>query len=221
MVRSRISMSPPLPLLSAACNTPVIWFAVCPGCCRPTCGYGASEAPVGFDARFSALRRHYVYRVTTATAYSRPVRVRDTARWRRPIDLDKVKAASEVLVGLNDFAAFCKAREGATTIRELQQFQWFDVSTPAEPETYEARVAADAFCWSMVRSLVGAVLTVGREAGWRFHRRIAEAKRAEFQSSGSACRGVESGASGLSSGRRPSSTREGYARGAHTRRSDK
>lgn len=123
--------------------------------------HGASEAPVGFDARFSALRRHYVYRVTTATAGPRPVRVRDTARWRRPIDLDKVKAASEVLVGLNDFAAFCKAREGATTIRELQQFQWFDVSTPAEPETYEARVAADAFCWSMVRSLVGAVLTVG------------------------------------------------------------
>ena len=123
--------------------------------------HGASTAPEGFDARFSALRRHYVYRVTTFAPGPRPVRARDTAKWRRPIDLAKVQAASEVLVGLNDFAAFCKAREGATTIRELQQFTWFDVSTPSEPETYEAHVTADAFCWSMVRSLVGAVLTVG------------------------------------------------------------
>lgn len=123
--------------------------------------HGASAAPEGFDARFSALRRHYVYRVTTFAPGPRPVRARDTARWRHPVDLDKVQLASDALVGLNDFAAFCKAREGATTIRELQQFRWVDVSTPSEPQTYEAHVTADAFCWSMVRSLVGAVLTVG------------------------------------------------------------
>lgn len=123
--------------------------------------HGASDAPEGFDARFSALTRRYVYRVTTAPAGPLPRRVRDTASWRRRIDLDAVQAASEVLVGLHDFAAFCKYRPGSTTVRDLQEFTWRDVSTPAEPETYEATVVADAFCWSMVRSLVGAVLSVG------------------------------------------------------------
>ena len=121
----------------------------------------ATEAPAGFDARFSALRRHYLYRVTTNPAGPRPLRVRDTAQWRRPIDLDKAQAASDALIGLHNFAAYCKARDGATTIRELQKFQWRDVSTPTEPQTYEADVVADAFCWNMVRSLVGAALTVG------------------------------------------------------------
>lgn len=123
--------------------------------------HGASAAPAGFDARFSALRRHYVYRVTTSPSGPRPVRARDTARWGRAVDLERVQVASEALLGLHDFAAFCKAREGATTVRDLQEFRWVDVSTPAEPQTYEAHVAADAFCWHMVRSLVGAALAVG------------------------------------------------------------
>ena len=121
----------------------------------------ATSAPEGFDARFSALRRHYVYRVTTSDAGPRPVRSRDTAVWRKSVELDKVQSAADALLGLNNFAAYCKAREGATTIRELQKFEWRDVSTASEPETYEAHVVADAFCWSMVRSLVGACLTVG------------------------------------------------------------
>jgi len=123
--------------------------------------HGASAAAPGFDARFSALRRHYVYRVTTSMAGQSPLRVRDTAQWRHSVDLSAVQLASDVLVGLHDFAAFCKYREGSTTVRELQSFEWRDISTPTEPETYEASVVADAFCWSMVRSLVGAVLTVG------------------------------------------------------------
>ncbi|MBF0581397.1 tRNA pseudouridine(38-40) synthase TruA [Corynebacterium sp. ED61] len=121
----------------------------------------ATSAPEGFDARFSALRRHYVYRVTTSDAGPRPVRSRDTAVWRKSVEQDKVQSAADALLGLNNFAAYCKAREGATTIRELQKFEWRDVSTASEPETYEAHVVADAFCWSMVRSLVGACLTVG------------------------------------------------------------
>lgn len=131
--------------------------------------HGAATAAEGFDARFSALRRRYVYRVTTHAAGPLPVRVRDTAVWRRPVDLEKVQLASDVLVGLHDFAAFCKYRPNATTVRELQEFTWRDVSTPVEPQTYEATVVADAFCWSMVRSLVGAVLSVGegrRSAGF-------------------------------------------------------
>lgn len=121
----------------------------------------ASAAPEGFDARFSALRRHYLYRVSAGGVGVLPTRARDTASWRKPIDLEAVRTASTALLGLHDFAALCKAREGATTIRDLQEFSWDDVSTPAEPNTYAATVVADAFCWSMVRSLVGAVLSIG------------------------------------------------------------
>lgn len=123
-------------------------------------------APEGFDARFSALRRHYLYRVTTAERGALPTRHRDTAAWGRKIDFAALCDAATPLIGLHDFAAFCKARPNSTTIRDLQIFQWKDVSTQAEPETYEATVVADAFCWSMVRSLVGATLAVadGRRA---------------------------------------------------------
>lgn len=118
-------------------------------------------APDGFDARFAALRRHYVYRLTTHPRGPLPTRARDTAHWPKPVDIGAMQASADVLVGLHDFAAFCKARPHATTIRELQAFNWHDVSTPLEPQLYEAHVSADAFCWNMVRSLVGTCLTVG------------------------------------------------------------
>ncbi|WP_295627551.1 tRNA pseudouridine(38-40) synthase TruA [uncultured Corynebacterium sp.] len=117
-----------------------------------------SFAPEGFDARFSALRRHYVYRLTTADAGPLPTRARDTAAWPKKVDLELLRESARVLVGLHDFAAFCRHRPNATTIRDLQAFEWRDVSTAAEPELYEAHVTADAFCWSMVRSLVGGCL---------------------------------------------------------------
>lgn len=120
-----------------------------------------------FDARFSALRRHYEYRLTTARWGADPVRTRDTAEWSRSADLGLVQEASERLLGLHDFAAFCRRREGATTIRELQRFDWRAESdsrgpdAPGATEVWTASVSADAFCWSMVRSLVGAVMAVG------------------------------------------------------------
>src|SRR5699024_12685736 len=79
----------------------------------------AVVAPEGFDARFSALRRRYVYRVCTAPGGPLPRRVRDTARWRRPVDLEKVQIAAVALVGLNNFAAFCNARGVATSVRGM------------------------------------------------------------------------------------------------------
>lgn len=120
-----------------------------------------TEVSPDFDARFSALRRHYRYRISTDPAGALPTRVRDTAAWPKPVDPDLMQEAANALVGLHDFAAFCKARPHASTIRDLQEFSWREVSTPAEPHLYEASVVADAFCWSMVRSLVGACLTVG------------------------------------------------------------
>lgn len=135
----------------------------------------ARWAPDEFDARFSALRRHYEYRLTTAPWGAEPTRARDTAAWQRRADLELVREASQRLLGLHDFAAFCRRREGATTIRELQRFEWRTEPDPRGPdapgatEVWTASVTADAFCWSMVRSLVGAVMAVGegrRSADW-------------------------------------------------------
>jgi tRNA pseudouridine38-40 synthase len=117
-----------------------------------------SPAPAAFDARFSALRRHYRYRVATAPSGAEPLRARDTLSWPHPVDLDAVNAASALLLGEHDFAAFCKRRDGATTVRELQCLSW----TRGRDDVVTAAVTADAFCHSMVRSLVGALLDVGR-----------------------------------------------------------
>ena len=122
------------------------------------------RAPRGFDARFSALRRHYQYRLSTAPYGVQPQEARYVTSWPRPLDVEAMVAASRELVGLHDFAAFCRHRDGATTIRDLQRLDW---STSGDLIT--AEVTADAFCWSMVRSLVGAVLAVGegrREPAW-------------------------------------------------------
>lgn len=122
------------------------------------------RAAAGFDARFSALRRHYVYRLSTAPFGVEPQEARFVTSWPRPLDVDAMSAASRHLVGLHDFAAFCRQREGATTIRDLQRLDWL-----REGDRVTAHVSADAFCWSMVRSLVGALLAVGehrREPGW-------------------------------------------------------
>jgi len=116
-----------------------------------------TPAPAAFDARFSALRRHYRYRVATASYGAEPLRARDTLAWPHALDVDLVNAASALLLGEHDFAAFCKRREGATTVRELQRLDW----SSAPDGVVTAAVSADAFCHSMVRSLVGALLAVG------------------------------------------------------------
>ncbi|WP_081975735.1 tRNA pseudouridine(38-40) synthase TruA [Amycolatopsis sp. MJM2582] len=125
----------------------------------------ARVAAPGFDARFSAVRRHYLYRVSDAPWGVDPLRRHDTLAWGRPLSVDAMNEASAALLGLQDFAAFCKQREGGTTIRELQRLVWRRTG----PHAVEVEVSADAFCHSMVRSLVGALLLVGdgrRPLGW-------------------------------------------------------
>jgi tRNA pseudouridine38-40 synthase len=120
-------------------------------------------APEGFDARFSALWRRYEYRITDA-AGADPLRRRFVLGWPRPLDADAMAAAASALLGLHDFAAFCRRREGATTVRTLQRL---DVARAGGELV--CTVVADAFCHSMVRSLVGALLAVGdgrRPAPW-------------------------------------------------------
>jgi tRNA pseudouridine38-40 synthase len=119
--------------------------------------YAAGEAPVGFDARFSALYRRYEYRVTDAPWGAPPLRHRDTLAWPRALDLPSLAAAADGLTGHHDFAAFCKRKEHATTVRTLTRFAWHR----SDDGVLVATVAADAFCQAMVRSLVGALLAVG------------------------------------------------------------
>ncbi|OBA80953.1 tRNA pseudouridine(38,39,40) synthase TruA [Mycobacterium sp. 1164966.3] len=125
---------------------------------------GIARAPAGFDARFSALRRHYSYKLSTACYGVQPLQARYVTAWPRALDVTAMNSASRELLGLHDFAAFCRHRAGATTIRELQRFDW-----SRDGDLITACVTADAFCWSMVRSLVGALLAVGehrRSVGW-------------------------------------------------------
>ena len=119
--------------------------------------HAVSEAPDAFDARFSALRRRYEYRVRGANAHRDPLSARYTAEIPRELDLGAMQFASDELLGLNDFTTFCKAREGSTAVRDLLRFEWRET----EDGAYAARIEADAFCHSMVRALVGAVVAVG------------------------------------------------------------
>ena len=122
-------------------------------------------APPAFHARFSALRRYYQYRILDENKVIQPLARLNTAGWYRPLDVNLMNEASQLLLGTHDFAAFCKFREGATTIRTLEKYEWV-----RDSEGYLiADVVADAFCYSMVRNLVGAVVCVadGRfEPSW-------------------------------------------------------
>jgi tRNA pseudouridine38-40 synthase len=124
-----------------------------------------SRAPDGFDARFSALWRRYSYRVCDDPAAADPLRRHDTLWYPRPVDIARMNQAARACLGEHDFAAFCRRREGATTVRELLRLEW---ERPA-PGVAVATVVADAFCHNMVRSLVGGLLAVGdgrRPPGW-------------------------------------------------------
>jgi len=109
-----------------------------------------------FHARFSATQRSYTYKILDANQVVAPLHRLDVAPWYRALDAELLNTASALLLGNHDFAAFCKFREGATTIRNLVRFHWI-----RDDEGYLiADIAADAFCYSMVRNLVGAVVCV-------------------------------------------------------------
>ena len=124
-----------------------------------------TPVPPTFDARFSALFRRYAYRVSDAPWGAPPTRHRDTLAWPARLDLDALNAASQPLTGEHDFVAFCRRKEHATTIRGVTELFWH-----REPDgVVVATVQADAFCQSMVRSLVGALLPAGsgrRPVSW-------------------------------------------------------
>jgi tRNA pseudouridine38-40 synthase len=119
-------------------------------------------AAPGFDARFSPLWRRYAYRVCDGAPD--PLTRGSVLVWPRPLDVEAMNSASGHVLGLHDFAAFCKQREGATTVRTLLDLSWV-----RDESLLTGTVRADAFCHHMVRSLVGSLLAVGegrRPVGW-------------------------------------------------------
>jgi tRNA pseudouridine38-40 synthase len=117
----------------------------------------SSLAPPGFDARFSALFRRYRYRIADSLPARDPIDRRRTMSYPRALDDDLMRAAAAAMTGLHDFAAYCKPRPGATTIRDLQALEW----RREEDGVLVGEVRADAFCHNMVRGLVGASVAVG------------------------------------------------------------
>jgi tRNA pseudouridine38-40 synthase len=122
-------------------------------------------APPAFHARFSALRRYYEYRILDENKVIPPLARFNTESWYRPLDVDVMNQASALLLGTHDYAAFCKFRDGATTIRTLETYSW----RRDNQGILITDVVADAFCYSMVRNLVGAIVCVAdgrKDASW-------------------------------------------------------
>lgn len=132
-------------------------------------------APEGFDARFSALWRRYSYRIADGPALWDPLGRNSTLWHHVPLDVGLLNEGASQLLGLQNFLSYCKPREGATTIRELQRFEF----ARGADGVIVATVQADAFCHNMVRSLLGSALYVGagmEAPGW-MHERLLARKR--------------------------------------------
>lgn len=126
-------------------------------------------APKGFSARFDAQMRSYRYRIVAGPA--RPVMAWDHAWWlRSSLDVTAMNEAAQVLVGEHDFKSFCKAvsAEGKSTTRYLESV---DVSLQEEcgEQVICIDVVGNAFLHSMVRTIAGTLVEVGRghrDAAW-------------------------------------------------------
>jgi tRNA pseudouridine38-40 synthase len=121
--------------------------------------HSVTEAADGFDARFSAIGRSYKYLITDGLCKPNPKRARYALSLKKELDVDLMQKATLLLVGLKDFGAFCKPREGATTIRELRTLS----VTRLPDSSVEVFLEADAFCHNMVRAIVGSLIAVGEK----------------------------------------------------------
>ena len=138
----------------------------------------AEEVGAEFDARRSATGRTYRYLVWNAAAPD-PLLARIAWHVRDPLDLVAMRTASDVLLGTHDFRSFCRRQPGTDAsepiVRRVTRAQW---SIDKGPEAIDAdgaarrgetparllrfEIAANSFCHQMVRSLVGALVEVGR-----------------------------------------------------------
>ena len=118
---------------------------------------GADQVSKDFHARFGALRRHYIYKIKDGNGLIEPVQRLDIAPWYRNLDIDLMNQAAKTLIGEHDFFSYAKFREHSTTIRDLQRFD-FERNSDG---VIVAHVSADAFCYNMVRALIGTMVYIG------------------------------------------------------------
>jgi tRNA pseudouridine38-40 synthase len=130
-----------------------------------------TAAPPGFDARFAAIWRRYVYRLSDGGVPPDPLYRSQIAQLNAEVDLDRLNEEAVTLVGLRDFGAFCRRRDGASTIRNLLELAARRVPSGPMAGVIECTVRADAFCHAMVRSLIGALVAVA--TGQRDHEWLA------------------------------------------------
>ncbi len=140
--------------------------------------HGINEAPHGFDARFSALERTYVYRIADRSSEIDPRMRGFVLHVDDDLDLETMNQAAAMTVGLHDFGSFATPNPGGTTIREVKTAYWRRM--PQRPliddemtmgERYRTpsmesglacfTIVADAFARNMVRSLVNGCVQVG------------------------------------------------------------
>lgn len=108
-----------------------------------------------FDARFAALSRSYTYLIHEGLRD--PLSRERVYQHRSYLDVEAMNDASSVLLGLHDFSAFCRKTDYGSSIRNLQKFTW----TRTSDDLIRVDITSDAFCYSMVRALVGAVISIG------------------------------------------------------------
>ena len=117
----------------------------------------AQWAPVNFHARFTAISRTYQYKIIDGGKVTAPLDRHDSTEWFRPLDIELMNSGSKLLLGVHDFFAFCKFREGGSTIKNLLTFNWHR----DEKDVVICEISADSFRYNMVRNLVGAAVCVG------------------------------------------------------------
>jgi tRNA pseudouridine38-40 synthase len=118
----------------------------------------AAWAPDSFDARRSAVSRRYRYHML-CSEWADPLDAATTWHVGRPLDLRRMEAAGDVLLGEHDFTSFCHAirHRPGPLVRRVLRAEWLDLG--ASRVCFE--IEATSFCQQMVRSIVGTLVEVG------------------------------------------------------------
>src|SRR6202795_79319 len=123
---------------------------------RPIAVLVAERVAETFDARFSATKRHYLYRISNRRA---DLALEQYRAWRvpRPLDCAAMQAAAQKLIGKHDFTTFrsteCQAKSPLKTLDHL--------AAPAAADECGATASARSFLQHQVRSMVGSLVHVG------------------------------------------------------------
>lgn len=117
----------------------------------------AELAPPDFDARRSARSRSYRYTIVNRRVVD-PFLARYAWWIPEPLDLRALRLGADPFIGEHDFSSFCrKGPEGSTRVRRVFESRWRDLGDGV----FRYEVRATAFCWQMVRSMVGTLVDVG------------------------------------------------------------